>query len=297
VRRTVLLVLVSAVLLTGAVDAPAATRSRERGVDNAYRQGVAHFGDGWIFSGTNGLWRVADDLHVEAANPSPIPDDLRARGYDHIGDVDVAGAYLYVPLEQPDQQRNEQVVARFDAKTLRFIDSVTLRQHEIAFVSIDAQSGTAYSMDRLGGDEVLRYDLGGLRWRRLPSLHLRRPLENVHGADVDAGFMYLSTSDPRNTLYRVDLGSGAVIDLGSAGPPGEEGAGIDVTPLATGRIHTLTIGADKVSVHLDDYRVPTAPRTGSAEQVIIVITVAATLVATIVIVMLTRRRGRGAAGQ
>ena len=172
--RPVLLVLACAVLLTGAADAPAATLSRERGVDNAYRQGLAHFGDGWIFSGTNGLWRVADDLHVEVANTSPIPDDLRGRGYDRIGDVDVAGAYLYVPLAQPDDRRDEQVVARYDAKTLRFIDSVTLRQHEIAFVSVDAQSGTAYSMGRLGGDEVLRYDLGGLRWRRLPSLHLGR---------------------------------------------------------------------------------------------------------------------------
>ena len=295
--RPVLLVLACAVLLTGAADAPAATLSRERGVDNAYRQGLAHFGDGWIFSGTNGLWRVADDLHVEVANTSPIPDDLRGRGYDRIGDVDVAGAYLYVPLAQPDDRRDEQVVARYDAKTLRFIDSVTLRQHEIAFVSVDAQSGTAYSMDRPGGDEVLRYDLGGLRWRRLPSLHLRRRVERVRGADVDAGFMYLSTSDPGNTLYRVDLGSGAVIDLGSAGRRGDEGAGIDVTPLATGRIHTLTIAADDVSVHLEDYRVPTAPRTGSAEQVIIVVTVAATLVATIVIVALARRRGRGAAGQ
>ena len=296
-RRSVLLVLASAVLLTGAVDAPAATLSRERGVDNAYRQGLTRFGGGWIFSGTRGLWRTGDDLHVEAANTSPIPDDLRARGYDHIGDVDAAGAYLYVPLEQPDFRRNEQVIARFDAKTLRFIDSVTLRQHEIAFVAVDAQSGTAYSMDRLGGDAVLRYDLGGLRWRRLPSLHLRRRVENVRGADVDAGFMYLSTSDSRNALYRVDLGRGAVVDLGSAGRPGDEGAGIDVTPLARGRIHALTIGADKVSVHLDDYRVPTAPRTGSAEQAIIAVTVAATLVATIALVVLTRRRGRGATGQ
>ena len=152
-------------------------------------------------------------------------------------------------------------------------------------------------MDRLGGDEVLRYDLGGLRWRRLPSLHLRRRVENVRGADVDAGFMYLSTSDPGNTLYRVDLGSGAVIDLGSAGRAGEEGGGIDVTPLATGRIHTLTIGADKVAVRLGDYRVPSSRKTGSAEQAIIAMTIAATLVATIVIVVLTRRRRPKATAQ
>jgi len=297
VRRLVLVLIVCAVISTAAVDAPTATLSRERRVDNAYRQGLARFGDGWVFSGTNGLWRTDDDFRVEATNPSPIPADLRARGYDRIGDVDVAGSYLYVPFEQPDRARDEQVTARFDAKTLRFVDSVTLGQHENPFVAVDAHSGTAYSMDRIGGDEVLRYDLGGLRWRRLPLLHLRRRVENVRGLDVDAGFMYLSTSDPENTLYRVDLGSGAVIDLGSAGRAGEKGSGIDVTPLATGRIHTLTIGADGASVRLGDYRVPSSRRTGTAEQAIIAITIAATLVATIVIVMLTRRRRPKATAQ
>ena len=293
-RRLVPLVLACAVLSTGAVDAPTATMTRERRVDNAYRQGVARFGGGWIFSGTNGLWRTADNLHVEKANTSPIPDDLRARGYNHIRDVDVAGAYLYVPLEQPDYARGEQVTARFNAKTLEFVDAVTLPQHENSFVAVDAHSGTAYSMDGFGGDTLLRYDLGGLRWRPLPALHLHRRVENVQGADLGDGFAYLSTSDPRNTLYRVDLGSGAVIELGSAGHAGGEGEGIDVTPLATGRIHTLTIDTDKVSVFFSDFNVPPPRKTGTAERAIIAITVAATLVATIVIVVLTRRRGRRA---
>ena len=48
-------------------------RQRERRVDNAYRQGLARFGDGWIFSGTNGLWRTDDDLRVEAANAVADP--------------------------------------------------------------------------------------------------------------------------------------------------------------------------------------------------------------------------------
>jgi hypothetical protein len=270
---------------------------RERKVDNAYRQGLARFEGGWVFSGTNGLWRTGDDLRADDANPSAIPDDLRARGYNHIGDVDVAGTYLYAPLEQPDYERNEQVVARFDAKTLEFVDAVTLRQHENSFVAIDARSGTAYSMDRFGGDALLRYDLGGLRWRRLPPLPLDRRVENVQGADLGDGFAYLSTSDPRNTLYRVDLGSGEVIDLGSAGHAGGEGEGIDVTPLSTGRIHTLTIDTDKVSVLLADFSVPPPRKTGTAEQVIIAVTVVSTLIATIVIVVVTRRRGRVATGQ
>jgi hypothetical protein len=264
-------------------------------VDRAYRQGLARFGGGWIFSGTNGLWRTSDDLHVEKANPSPIPTDLRARGYNHIGDVDVAGAYLYAPLEQPDYARDEQVTARYDASTLEFVDSVTLKQHENSFVAVDAHSGTAYSMDRFGGDTLLRYDLGGLRWRPLPPLHLDRRVENVQGADLGDGFAYLSTSDSRNTLYRVDLGSGKVIELGSAGHAGGEGEGIDVTPLPSGRVHTLTIDTDKVSVFLSDFSVPPPRKTGTAERALIAITVAATVIAMIAIVMVTRRRGHGAA--
>jgi hypothetical protein len=295
VRCRIPLLLACALLLTGATDAPVATKTRERRVNNVYREGLARLGGGWIFSGTNGLWRTDGDLHIEATNPSPIPADLRARGYNHIGDVDVAGAYLYAPLEQPDYGRNEQVTARFDAKTLDFIDAVTLTQHENSFVAVDARSGTAYSMDRFSGDELLRYDLGGLRWRPLPRLRLDRRLENVQGADLGDGFVYVSTSDARNTLYRVDLGSGAVIELGSAGHVGGEGKGIDVTPLAEGRVHTLTIDTDKVSVLLSDFAVPPARRTGRAEQAIIVVTVFVTLVATIVIVVLTRRRRPAAA--
>ena len=81
-----------------------------------------------------------------------------------------------------------------------------------------------------------------------------------------------------------------MVDLGSAGHVGGEGEGIDVTPLATGRIHTLTIDTDKVSVFLADFSVPPPRKTGTAEQAIIAVTVAATLIATIVIVVVTRRR-------
>ena len=37
-----------------------------------------------------------------------IPADWAARGFNHIGDVDVAGRYVYAPYEQPDYERGEQ---------------------------------------------------------------------------------------------------------------------------------------------------------------------------------------------
>lgn len=284
-----------ALVLVAADDPPAATMTRERRIDNEYGQGLARYGDGWIFAGTTGLRRTDDDLRVEVANTAPIPADLRARGYNHLGDVDVAGAYLYAPLEQPDYERNEQVMARYDAKTLEFVDAVTLNQHENSFVAVDVRAGTAYAMDRSAGDRLLRYDLGGLRWRPKPPLPLSRTLERVQGADLGDGFVYLSTSDAQNTLYRVALGTGAVTELGSAGHAGGEGGGIDLTPLASGRIHTLISDRDsdnEVALFLADFGVPPLRRTGRAEQWILVSTVATTLVTTVAVVALTRRRWR-----
>jgi hypothetical protein len=109
---------------------------------------------------------------------------------------------------------------------------------------------------------------------------------------VAGGFVYLSTSDPQNHLYRVELGDGKVVELGSAGHAGGEGEGIDVTPLAGGRLHTLTVGRDTVSVYLADFEVPVPRRTGNTEQVLIIVTIAVTLAATIAVVALTRRRWR-----
>jgi hypothetical protein len=286
-------VLASALALLAAGDAPVADKTRERPVPGAW-EGIARFGDGWVFSGGNGLWRTDNDLRVERANARAIPANLRARGYHRIGDIDVAGVYLYAALEQSDSARKQQVFARFDAKTLAFVDSVTVAQHENPFVTVDVRSGTAYAMDR-DRETLLRYDLGGLRWRRLPPVRLDRRIADARGADLEGGFAYLSTADRRNTLHRVDLASGAVVELGSAGHAGGDGRGIDVTPRAEGRIHTLTVDAGRDRALLGDFGVPAARRTGPAEKVIIAVTVAATLVATVVIVAVTRRRRPAAA--
>ena len=89
----------------------------------------------------------------------PIPPTLRVRGYNHVGDIDVVGKYVYAPLEQSNFEKGEQVTARYDVKTLKLVDSVTLAQHENSFVTVDPKTMTAYSMDRFGGDALLRYDV------------------------------------------------------------------------------------------------------------------------------------------
>ena len=70
-------------------------------------------------------------------------------------------------------------------------------------------------------------------------------LQNVQGAAIHGGYVYLSTSDLANDIYRVSIATGQVQPLGSAGHPGGEGEGIDATPLPSGAIHVMTrVGKD-----------------------------------------------------
>jgi hypothetical protein len=145
-----------------------------------------------------------------------------------------------VPLEQPTFERGDQAMARYNAKSLQLVDIVPVTQHEASFVTVDPKTMIAYSFDRFGGDALLRYDLRK-HWAPLPPLAMSRFVDKVQGADVADGAVWLSTRDPTNELFRVDLKTGLVDDLGSAGHVPGEGEGIDATNMKSGQLHVLTV--------------------------------------------------------
>ncbi len=72
---------------------------------------------GWIFSATDSLWRTDDQLNVVKHISPAIPPAWKAKGFDHIGDIDVVGKYIYAPFEEPDYSKGHQATARYDRKT------------------------------------------------------------------------------------------------------------------------------------------------------------------------------------
>ena len=246
-------------LALGPAPAPAAHLRSEQKLAAGYNQGIARVEGGWILSGTIVLARVNEKLRPVKTLQLPIPPALRVRGYNHVGDIDVVGKYVYAPLEQSNFEKGEQVTARYDVKTLKLVDSVTLAQHENSFVTVEPTTMTAYSMDRFGGDALLRYDVRNA-WAPLPPLSMSRFVDKVQGADVARGAVWLSTADPTNELFRVDLSTGEVADLGSAGHVGGEGEGIDATRLPSGALHTLTVDVKKTPVWLGHFGASTGRR-------------------------------------
>jgi hypothetical protein len=224
----------------------AVTLVSEQEVEPGFRQGVARVDDGWIFSTNDAFFRTDEQL-VETARLLPaIPPDWGAQGYNHIGDIDVEDGVLYAPLEKEDKEIGEQAMARYDPDTLAFIDAVPVAQHHASFVTVDPQTMIAYSQDFFGGDTLLRYDLSDGGWAPLEPLTMSAFVDRTQGADVRDGAVWLSTDDAHDGVYRVDLETGDVTDLGTIGRADGEAEGIDATaidpPLTTaGDLHVLTI--------------------------------------------------------
>jgi hypothetical protein len=234
-----------------------ATATGEHEVDGNYRQGLARADDGWFLTTNDAIYRTDDDFtEIRKVGPA-IPPDLAARGYDHMGDPDVADGMLWVPLEKPDKSAAGMVTARYDVDTLELVDSFEVPQHHNAFVAVD--DGIAYSADEFSDDTIVRYRV--IDGEAVPQepLELSRTVERIQGADVADGALWLSTDDDHNGLYRVDLRTGAVQDLGTMGHEDGEGEGLDATDLPSGLLHALVADAAIVPMWVVDLQVASRP--------------------------------------
>jgi hypothetical protein len=220
-------------------------------VDPVYRQGLARADDGWVFSFNDGLF-LTDDAFAQTSSVMPaIPAEWKARGFDHLGDIDVVDGVIYAPLEQPDYDVGAQAMLLYDATSLQYQSGVDVAQHHASFVTVDPDTGIAYSMDYFGGDALLRYDVRD-GWRPLEPLPMSAFVDRVQGGDVYEGAVWLSTDDDTDGVHRVDLTTGHVDSLGSIGHVDGEGEGIDATPLPAGDLHVLTLDPAITPVRLVD---------------------------------------------
>jgi hypothetical protein len=231
---------------------------RETEIAPLYRQGLARVDDGWVFSNSDGLFLTDDELTQTSFVRPGIPDDWVSRGFDHIGDIDVVDDVVYAPLEQPNYELGEQAMVTYDAATLAYRDGLSIAQHEASFVTVDPETHVAYSMDRFGGDALLRYDVDD-EWRPLDPLQMSTRVERVQGGDIADGAVWLSTDDSTDGVYRVDLETGEVQSLGSIGHVDGEGEGIDATTTPAGDLHVISLDAAVLPVRLIDLEVATTP--------------------------------------
>ncbi len=116
-------------------------------------QGVTHNEDHWFISQKSRLWKipVGVDLNNVTDDNSigifsiPIPPEL-AMDYDHLGDLDFYNGYLFVGLENSDDNRTARI-ACFDAETLNFIGSDVVPEQDghASWCAVNTVDGYLYS--------------------------------------------------------------------------------------------------------------------------------------------------------
>jgi hypothetical protein len=113
------------------------------------------------------------------------------------------------------------------------------------------------------GTSRLRYDVRA-GWRRLPPLQFDRTLARVRGGAVARGAVWLLTDDARNRMYRVDIKTGKVAELGSAPPIEGEADGIDATSVGRDDLHATVVAPDRTAVTLHHFTVTGEPAAAEA---------------------------------
>jgi hypothetical protein len=226
-------------------------------ISAGFGQGIAKATGGWIVSGTNVLARTDEAMNVlNSLNPA-IPADWAAKGFNHVGDIDVVGNVLYAPFEQSDYAKGEQAMARYDATTLAFRDAVIVHQSHNSFVAVDPVHHIAYSTNLFDDRALVRYDLAHA-WKPLSPLRFSQRLVHIQGGAVGAGAFWISTNDPTHGVFRVDLTTGRVQRLGGTGHDGGEGEGIAYAKTGGAVLHTLTLDANITPNYADHWKLADA---------------------------------------
>jgi hypothetical protein len=190
-------------------------------------QGLATDGEHWFFSWQYGLEIANEDFLSIRRNSSfqlpmnlvpGIPLDLLGQGLNHIGDIDYYDGIIYASLDTTNGYTNGHV-ALYNASDL----SYTGIAHELSgapsnpkkdiasWVAVDAKRNYGYGKEWQSGNTINVYNLQD--WSFDHTLTLDLALENVQGAKVRDDWLYMSSNNTTQSVYRANLLTGHVEEL------------------------------------------------------------------------------------
>ena len=186
-------------------------------------QGAATDGTDWLFSWRFGLSRTDMSYSVQVKNLEDIPALLLAQGSDHIGDIDVAGGWLYAGIEDSAHYQHP-LIARYDPQSLDYQISfpidVTKQPDGVPWVAYDGDADEAFSSPWSPSPGINVFD-GNDSMAFLRTIPLSPALDRIQGAKLWHGFMYASADiSPLKTVWKINLDTGTAMavlqmDLGT----------------------------------------------------------------------------------
>lgn len=239
---------------------------------NGFIQGVAHTDSHWYFSNSHFIMKIPVDHDVQTSADYPT-FWLNRRYYDHIGDIDIANNFIYVPVEDNGGGGNRPKIVFLDANMNPIGEGqLTLptsdRVESAPWVAVNPVDGLLYTsnfnIQNSYGQRLRAYRIHKSTSGAPISLSFEKEitLRNARGEPTTVnhvqggvfsqmGHLYLVTDDDRPGVHGFNIKSG--YDQGSeklffevARANDQELEGIDIwdrddgiSPHITGQIHVL----------------------------------------------------------
>ncbi|WP_052676081.1 DUF6923 family protein [Paenibacillus sp. IHBB 10380] len=247
-------------------DAAAATESWHEVSKQTFRlldalergQGVTTDGSSWIFSSPYGLLRTAlDGKTVKARNALAIPSEISALGGDHIGDISYYNGKIYAPIEDG-KHYEHPYIALYDANTLQYTGTsyalpLSLHIGGVPWVAVDAARGQVYTAQWSDASVLNVLSLDDMHL--IKTVPLSQSIDRIQGAEMYNGFLYASSDNGTQTVYRIDPDTGLVsVAFDRNLSSGSEAQGIAVLPTDNGaQLHILDVGSNRISLNFRHY--------------------------------------------
>lgn len=190
-------------------------------------QGMATDGHRWFFSWQYGLEIADNEFRSILRNSSfqlpmnlvpGIPANLLAQGLNHIGDIDYLNGIIYASLDTT-KGYTDGHVALFNASNLSYTGiSYALtgapsnpKKDIASWVAVDAKRNYGYGKEWQSGNTINVYSLQD--WHFIGTVTMDMALENIQGAKVHGDWLYMSSNNTTQSVYRVNLENGHVEEL------------------------------------------------------------------------------------
>lgn len=190
-------------------------------------QGMATDGHRWFFSWQYGLEIANNDFQSILRNSSfqlpmnlvpGIPASLLAQGLNHIGDIDYHNGIIYASLDTTNGYTNGHV-ALYYASNLSYTGiayaltgAPSNPKKDIAsWVAVDAKRNQGYGKEWQSGNTINVYNLQNWYFERTITMDMA--LENIQGAKVHGDWLYMSSNNTTQSVYRANLLNGHVEEL------------------------------------------------------------------------------------
>ena len=190
-------------------------------------QGIATDGQQWFFSWQYGLERAGNDFVSLQRNSSfqwpaslspGIPPALLAQGLNHIGDIDYDNGIIYASLDSTAGYRKPHI-ALFNAADLSYTGvsyaitgAPANPNNDVAsWFAVDTARGLGYGKEWQNGNTINVYNLAD--WSFSHTITLDTSTHNIQGAKVRGDWLYMSSDNATQSIYRANLVNGRVEEL------------------------------------------------------------------------------------